>query len=206
MRTSTFLGLMAALCLAGCVGVSYDEMHVDSAAPEPALRTRCQGQLAEGATCTARVEAKLWSTSTGIHVAGAGERYCVSVLPNQVWFDSNRRRIPPLGETGNVWMRMAELRHPEAGYFALMVDVPSVQGFEVSHTARAVTPPSASECFVYDTHSAGQLVLYPNDALGPARAPDWYYTSNNHGFIWVRIRRCEAASPANGRREGPCKI
>jgi len=84
-------------------------------------------------------------------------------------------------------MRFASLRHPDAGYFALMVDVPTVQGFEVSPTARAVETPEGTS---YVARAAGDLVLYPNDALGPKGAPDWYYTSNNHGFIWVQIRRC----------------
>ena len=188
MRLQPVACLLASLLLAGCVGVSYEGMPVDSATPEHAYRGRCQGILAAHAACSARIPANRWSTPTGLRVARAGERYCVTVHPNQVWFDATRRRVPPWGERGSDLMRLASLRHPEAGYFALMIDVPTVQGFDASPTARAVETPEGA---IYVAPAAGDLVLYPNDALGPKGAPDWYYTSNNHGFIWVLIRRCD---------------
>lgn len=188
MRFKSIASLLALVFLLGCVGVSYKEIPIDSAPPNHAYRDRCQGSLAKGQTCLARIPANQWSTATGLRVGGPGERYCLSVPPNQVWFDATRRRTPPWGEQGSFIMRLAPLRHPNAGYFALMVDVPTVPGFAVSPTARAVETPEGAR---YLTPAAGSLVLYPNDALGPTNAPDWYYTSNNHGFIWVSIRRCD---------------
>jgi hypothetical protein len=35
---------------------------------------------------------------------------------------------------------------------------------------------------------AGQLAMYPNDSHGPSIAPRMFY-KNNHGQIWVRVKR-----------------
>lgn len=178
--------LIGVLTLAGCAAIDYETVPVDSASPLSAeTQGRCPATLAPGARCTARVQADQWSSPTGIQVKAKGESYCIAVLPNQVWFDASRRNIPPYGEKGSWLMNLAKKRH-EAGFFSLMVDVQSHA--TVGETAKPVTEelPGAR----YTAQGAGELVLYPNDAVGPSYDPEYFYR-NNSGYIWVNITRCE---------------
>ena len=180
------LSVIGILTLAGCAAIDYKTVHVDSASPPADEKlSKCPAMLAPGASCTARVQADQWSSPTGIRVKEKGESYCIAVLPNQVWFDASRRNTPPYGEKGNWLMNLTKKRH-EAGFFSLMVDVQSKAS--VGETAKPVTDelPGAR----YTAQGAGELVLYPNDAIGPPNEPEYYY-KNNSGYVWVTITRCD---------------
>lgn len=177
-----------ALALAGCTAIRYESLAVDSAAPEGAESLkRCPPKLDDGTECTARIHADQWATPTGIHVL-AGQAYCITVLPNQVWFDADRRNTPPDGEKGSWIMNVVPKRHPKAGYFSLMVDVDTGSSTKRADTAEPVAKLPDGR---YTTAGAGSLVLYPNDAIGPVDDPAYYY-KNNAGYIWVRIKHCGA--------------
>lgn len=176
--------LYGSLTLVGCVATSYKSVTVDSALPANAeTLSRCPLSLEEGQSCMARVQADQWTSPTGIQVKGAGEIYRITVLPNQVWFDADRRNTPPHGEKGSWIMNLSKKRH-DAGFFSLMVDV-QPEAASVGETAKPVTEFSD---FEYTTTGKGKLVLYPNDAIGPPNDPQYYYR-NNSGYIWVTIER-----------------
>jgi hypothetical protein len=182
---NSLLSLIAILMLAGCTAIAYKTVPVDSALPPDAEKlTKCPSTLNPGTSCTARVQADQWISPTGIQ-AEERESYCIAVLPNQVWFDASRRNSPPYGEKGSwVMNHLAKKRH-EAGYFSLMVDIQSkaAQG----DTAKPVADLPRGR---YTAQGAGELVLYPNDAISPSYDPAYYYR-NNSGYIWVTVMRCE---------------
>jgi len=176
--------LITILTLAGCAAIDYKTVSVDSASPPDAEKlTRCPSTLNPSASCTARVQANQWTSPTGIQVK-EGESYCIAVLPNQVWFDASRRNTPPYGEEGSWIMNLAKKRH-EVGFFSLMVDVQSAGA--TGTTAKPVADPQGAR---FTTQKAGELVLYPNDAVGPPQDPAYYY-KNNSGYIWVTVMRCD---------------
>ncbi|MCV2438711.1 hypothetical protein [Paucibacter sp. DJ2R-2] len=182
------LVVSAAVILGGCAAIQYEVMTVDSAPPAAAAQTaRCSMNSPAEKPCLALTYADQWTSSTGIVVKDVGEKFCISVLPHQVWFDADRRNTPPYGEKGSWMMNLAKRRHENEGFFALMVDVRSSDDFAPSNTAKAVKVP---ENFEYVAESTGKLVLYPNDALGPESDPTYYYRKNNSGFVWVSISRC----------------
>lgn len=174
--------VLLALTLAGCQSISYEPVKLDSSAPidlKPCART-----LSVDQSCTALVQAERWISPTGIH-AEAGETYCVSVPPNQVWFDAGRRNTPPHGEEGNWLMNLALKRHKDYGFFNLIVNTKSLD------TGRPGKEQDVSKGAPYKVTMVGELVLYPNDALGPDNDPAFYY-KNNAGQVWVTISQCPA--------------
>lgn len=175
------------LALTGCGTPRYSEVPVDSSSSHVDASKRCPEALLLGQNCWARVEANKWVSLTGISVKEAGEIYCISVPPNQVWFDAGRRNTPPDGEKGSWIMNLATKRHPEVGFFALMVAVKSTDN-TTGQTARLVKEPLN---FQYVAKELGELVFYPNDAANPVGDPAYYY-KNNYGYIWVTITRCAA--------------
>jgi hypothetical protein len=185
----SFISLVAALALAGCTAIEYKSVAVDSPSPidEKGL-VKCPKELRHDKICTARILADQLATPTGIQVAEKGETFCIEVLPHQVWFDADRRNTPPHGDEGNWIMKIGTKRHPEAGYFSLMVDVQAKPPAIQSKSAKQV---GDSPGWTYTADSVGALVLYPNDAIGSTGEPEYYY-KNNSGYIWVTIKRCAA--------------
>lgn len=181
------LSLMA-ISLAGCVAIKYEPVKVDSPAPVDAAEVgKCPPTLEVKKRCIARIQADQWTSWTGIKIAKEGERYWVTVLPDQVWFDKDRRNIPPFGEEGSGIMQLAERRHLKVPFFSLMVDVvpDDNEKLTVQNTAVVVAYPKK---FPFTAKSLGKLVLYPNDVKGPVSAPAYWY-ENNSGHIWVTIER-----------------
>lgn len=177
--------LMAAL-LAGCVAIEYEPVTLDSPPPEIGEQTgRCPEELMANQQCVAQIRANAWMSRTRIH-AKEGEHYCVTVPPDQVWFDKGRRNTPPLGEKGSWIMRLSKKREPHP-FFNLMIAVdPIDKKSETKVKARAVDKPND---FRFIAESRGEIVLYPNDAIGSASYPERWYR-NNSGYIWVTIKRC----------------
>jgi hypothetical protein len=179
------LAAWAVLCLAGCTAVDFQAVVVDSASPVGAAeQLACPGALTTQLGCVARVEARQWTSPTGIQMT-PGQTVCLTVLPDQVWFDADRRHTPPHGEQGTWLMRVPPRRH-DAPFFSLIADLVDAQGTVVTGAAQVM---GTGDNFRFKANSAGQLVLYPNDALGPGFAPDLWYR-NNAGAIWVRIASC----------------
>lgn len=169
--------------LVGCFSIRYKPVKLDSPPPLVAMTMgRCPGRLDVPTSCAVLVQAKEWTSHTGIHVE-AGETYCIKVPSNQVWFDEKRRNIPPKGEPDDWPMNLAQKRHPDAGFFSLIVntltDVDRVlgDGHSVEKNDR------------YQTKSSGEIVFYANDAVGSLADPSYFY-NNNSGQIWVLVQRC----------------
>ena len=174
------------LSLSGCASISYEPVKLDSASPVDAANVHaCPVTLDVNKVCIAKVQADRWTSPTGIEVKEAGEAYCLKVLPDQVWFDANRRHTPPYGEVGSWVMRLSERRHLDP-FFSLMIDVEPEGALHNGKTAKVV--PDLNR-FRFPSAHGGKLVLYPNDAKGPANDPAYWY-KNNHGYIWVIIERC----------------
>jgi len=182
--------LISVWVIAGCTAISYNSLTVDSASPPEAGKNmrKCPAKLEKEAECTARIYADQWTSPTGIQVGAVNEAYCIAVLPNQVWFDADRRNTPPLGERGSWLMNVFEKRHPKSGYFALMVAVLPEPADRATEDAQPVADLLRGR---YTPNFKGSLVLYPNDAIGSPGDSDYYY-KNNSGHIWVSIRRCPA--------------
>lgn len=180
------LAMALAVALAGCAAIAYEPVKVDSATPIDAARLgRCPSKLEPGKVCIAQIHANQWVSPTGVRICEPGERYRVTVPPDQVWFDEARRNTPPYGEEGSWIMKLPAKRH-NAPFFSLMVDaVPTDLGKRVTDTAVVVTD---AKRFLFTAKSVGDLVLYPNDAKGPASDPAHWY-QNNAGYIWVIIER-----------------
>ena len=191
------LSLTLALSLSGCaLFPSYKPVTLDSASPIPGDVKRC-GQHSTG-KCIALVQADQWTSKTGLKVK-ANEAYCVRVLPDQVWFDADRQSTAPRGERGSWLMNRYIKRHPESDFFSLMINTqsdavaPGAPGASGALPAMAIgmdlgaSRPDAA----YVTPVDGELVLYPNDAVGPPGAETHWY-KNNSGQIWVEISRCTA--------------
>jgi hypothetical protein len=189
--TSTLL-LLVTLALAGCFSIRYSPVPVDSPLPTTTI-PRCAGTLLPGAACIAPVIAAHWQTPTGLQVA-LGQTYCVRVPPGQVWFDKGRRNIPPHGERGSSLMRLFDglKRHPDSAWFSLVAAVVPADLAERSYVGPEATlahQDLSRRPQLRISHS-GALVLYPNDAIGPAEDPTWYQR-NNRGQIWVTLQRCD---------------
>ena len=179
------LTIIFVLALTGCGTPRYNEVFIDSSSSHVDVSKRCPETLLPGAaSCVARVEANKSVTSTNINVQPS-ETYCISVPPNQVWFDKDRRNTPPEGEKGSWIMNLFTKRHPEVGFFALMVAVQSADN-TTGQTARNV---KKSLNFKYTAEGPGELVFYPNDAVSTSWNP-YYHYENNSGYIWVTITRC----------------
>ena len=182
----SLLILLVGVCFfAGCTAINYKSLPVDSASPTNAKK--CPAKLlANDGECDARIYADQWATPTGIQVSEANEVYCITVPSNQVWFDAERRNTPPSGEEGSWIMKRFEKRHPESGYFSLMVAVQPDPLALKTNGAEAVAGLTNSR---YKAMFTGALVLYPNDAIGPSGNDDYFY-KNNSGYVWVSISRC----------------
>ena len=179
------LAALAALCLAGCTAIDFQTVVVDSASPVGgADQLACPPTLADAQSCVTRVDARRWTSPTGVLMA-ADQAYCLTVLPDQVWFDADRRHTPPQGEQGSWLMRLPTRRH-DAPFFSLVANLVDRQGAVLAGAAQVV---DAAQNFRFQATAQGELVLYPNDALGPDVAPDFWYR-NNAGAIWVRIAHC----------------
>jgi len=172
--------------LAACASVSYEPVTLDSSAPlDMSSVKKCPETLNVKDDCTALIQANQWMTRTGIKVK-KGEKYAVRVHASQVWFDLDRRNTPPYGEAGSWKMRLFKKRHADAGFFALIINAKAAGSDQLlGHGDLGATPNLA-----YKTPDAGELVLYPNDALGPFDNPAYWY-QNNSGQIWVTITRLE---------------
>lgn len=191
------LALTLALSLSGCaLFPSYKPVTLDSASPIPGDVKRCGQQLS--GKCIALVRADQWTSKTGVMVK-ANEAYCVRVLPDQVWFDADRRNTAPRGERGSWIMNRHIKRHPESDFFSLMINTqlnavaPGAPGAAgaLPVIAMGMDLGASRPGAPYVTPVDGELVLYPNDAMGPAGAQTHWY-KNNSGQIWVEISRCTA--------------
>jgi hypothetical protein len=172
------------LLLTGCASISYEPVTLDSASPsELSELNLCP--IFKAGLCYARVRADQWTSRTGIQV-GPDEKYCVDALANQVWFDGNRRNVPPDGERGSWVMRLFQKRNPSAGFFSLIVNVQFKDGSVDEKAGQMVRDLKGHQ---YIPMRAGELVLYPNDAKAPAN-DSYYWYKNNSGWIWVTVKRC----------------
>lgn len=82
-------------------------------------------------------------------------------------------------------------RHPEVGWFGLVAAVQPL-GDAVPASHHVLSRPPLIQVF-----NDGELVLYPNNAVGQPNGPARCYR-NNQGQIWVTVQRCEGgcACPA----------
>src|SRR6185369_10869861 len=173
--------LALATTIVGCASVSYKPVKSDSPRPQTNMPA-CSGSLVVGQRCLARVQADQLYTSTGLNVK-ARQTYKVEVPPEQVWYDADRRNVPPKGEPGSFIMNMFKSlkRHRNSDWFTLMAAVtnPCIPCME--HSLSDIYDLSATP--VIQVQHDGVLAMYPNDAL-----PRRFY-NNNSGQIWVFIER-----------------
>jgi len=207
--------LVLAINIGGCVSVRYHVVKTDSPRPQTDV-IACSGSLdKKGQRCLARVQADQLFTSTNLDVK-AGQNYKVVVPPDQVWYDADRRNVPPKGDAGSCLMKLGNSlkRHVDADWFTLVATVTDPC---VKHSLGEWHYLSAEDNTMHVQHD-GVLVMYPNDAI-PLRFrdidssqtashvlnseqdgvldmhlvddhPDRYY-QNNSGQIWVFIERLE---------------
>lgn len=132
------------------------------------------------------VQASQWLSYASVKVL-PGEVYQVTVPSGQFWFDLNRRSAPPRGDAGNWIMHLlaSQKRLPGANWFSLIATTVSTD-----HGAPIELPgrQDIGKSGVYTVRYAGSLAFYPNDAVGPATDPMYYYR-NNSGQIWLTITR-----------------
>lgn len=184
----TILLSLATLMLKGCASVNYEPVRHDSSLIS---RTCPLPSRADLGNCTVTlVKASQWESSTGIKVK-AGERVCVQVPPGQVWFDWDRRNVPPHGEAGTWVMNLFTKRHPGAGFFSLIVNTKKASDGTLSEGHSVESHPQ------YVSQHSGELVFYPNDALGGPNDPEFFYR-NNAGQVWVIVRPCVGACTCPG--------
>ena len=170
--------------LIGCASISYEPVQLDSSHLALTMIEECSEQkLSDSKGCVVLVQASLWASSTGIKVK-SGNNYCIQVPPNQLWFDATRRNRPPFGEEGSWLMQLSTKRHPENGFFSLIVNTRN-------KADEALSKPQAVEVNpLYKPGGEGELVFYPNDAEASVFDPAYFYR-NNSGQIWVNVRQCE---------------
>ena len=172
----------------GCASIKYEPVRLDaSIATNP-----CEAQAATTSdNCSiVLVKASRWETLTGIQVA-SGEHICVQVPDGQFWFDKDRRNVPPKGEPGNWLMNRFKKREPDADFFSLIVNTKQESNGQLSIGHPVEKTP------LYISKHSGELVFYPNDAVGGATDPAFFY-KNNAGQIWVVVRRCVGACTCLG--------
>lgn len=170
--------------LFGCASISYEPVKLDSSPLALTMIEECSEQkLSDSKGCVVLVQASLWASSTGINVK-SDKNYCIQVPRNQLWFDATRRNTPPFGETGNWLMQQATMRHPENGFFSLIVNTRNETDDALSKGQAVEVEP------LYRPDREGELVFYPNDAEGSVFDPAFFYR-NNSGQIWVNVRQCE---------------
>jgi len=170
--------LVLATAIVGCASVRYKQVKADSPRPQTSPPA-CSGSLEIGQRCMARVQADQLYTSTGLNVK-ARQTYKVEVPPDQVWYDAERRNVPPKGEPGSFLMNLGKRlkRHSNVDWFTLMAEVTDpCMKYSLGESNNLNTAP-----FIQVQHD-GVLTMYPNDAL-----PRMFY-GNNSGHIWVFIER-----------------
>lgn len=167
--------------IAGCASVIYKQVKTDSPRPQTNIPA-CNGSLEVSQRCLARVQADQLYTSTGLNVK-TRQTYKVEVPPEQVWYDAERRNVPPKGEPGSFMMNLFKnlKRHRNADWFTLMSAVTNPCTPCMKHSMGDIHDLSTTS--VIQVQQDGVLVMYPNDAL-PRRFYD-----NNSGQIWVFIER-----------------
>lgn len=197
MRCSAFSAtaviLVLTLALAGCFRMGYSSLVQDSARP-PGSTPACGKSLKLKESCLALVRASEWYSPTGLSVS-PGESYRISVPAGQVWFDKDRRNLPPYGEKGSWLMNLFSKRDHDSGWFALMAAiVPENQ--PLSTGTEPVNPGHDVERDQdIAVKFAGRLVMYPNDAVWRTGNKDAFY-KNNVGQIWVRIECTQSCAAA----------
>jgi hypothetical protein len=184
--------LLAILMSAGCTAIRYQPVHADSQRPL-SLTPNCKTSateaithLPEGGQCMVLVQANQWLSYASLKIL-PGEAYLVTVPPGQAWFDLNRRSAPPRGDVGNWVMNVlaSQKRHPGAHWFALIATAIST---DTNTPVELPGRQDISNSGVFKVRYAGTLAFYPNDAIGPAADPMYYY-KNNAGQIWVTVAR-----------------
>lgn len=190
---------LATFFLFGCASIFYEPVKLDSSPLAIKISENCtfsEQKLSESKAkdCAVPVQASLWASRSGIKVK-SGKKYCIQVPPNQMWFDATRRNTPPFGEAGNWVMKyLGSKRHPEYEYFSLIantrneIDGTLSKGHAVER--RTLKNGSFEGGPLYIPDGDGELVFYPNDAVGSVGNPAYYY-ENNSGQIWVNVRQCE---------------
>ena len=147
----------------------------------------------------ALVRADSWYSDTGIRVKPA-ESYCIRIPRGQVWFDADRPNSPPAGEPGNLLMNLFQwLRRHDLPWFTLMAGVvgvtqPGIQPSPAIQSLPALQSQNLAQDRRLNATTQGALVLYPNDARGPASRLAYFY-GNNSGQIWVQVSRLQASQP-----------
>jgi len=190
--------LLLLIVLAGCAAIDYSPIKADSPAPVPppapgphpvcaAVPPAGTMRLAKGAACMFPIRADQPLTLTPLAIEPK-ESYRISVPRNQVWFDKERRNVPPHGEPGDWLMNLVApwKRLPGSQWFALIAA-------NLGHDGTATEPypmHDVSTNPVLKFQHAGRLALFPNDAIVPLLGN---FYSNNSGQVWVQIEHCATA-------------
>ncbi len=159
----------------------------------------CPATLAPGQTCLALVDARNWYSDTGIRVAPA-QSYCLRIPTQQVWFDAGRPSSPPVGEPGNLLMNLFTwLKRHDLPWFTLMAGVVGLDqpGIPPGPALASQQSQNLAQDRRLEVNAPGALVLYPNDARGPAGHLTYFY-ANNSGQIWVQVTRLQASQACTG--------
>jgi len=193
------LAVAALVLMSGCATWAQDRV----VAPPPvaqvngkplSIQVPCPAALDTGQTCIALVNARNWYSDTGIRVKPA-ESYCIRIPRGQVWFDAGRPSTPPDGEPGNLLMNLFKwLKRHDLPWFTLMAAVVGVDqpGIAPDLTLASQQSQNLAQDRRLEVKSPGALVLYPNDARGPASRLAYFY-GNNSGQIRVQVSRLQAS-------------
>lgn len=203
LRLSGMVGLLG-ISLSGCVALTYDLQSFDSPRPEgnPWDQTlTCIDQPAgTHVEHLALVRADQWHSATGVQVlAQHTYRIC---LPDarQTWFDAERVNKPLCGEDGSWIMRLynSRRRNPDAKWFSVQATVlapdkrPNVARKEMTEKPVDLCVEGMPSMAYFTPTASGELALFPNDAIGSAERPAYFY-ENNAGQVWLAITLCQGS-------------
>ena len=195
----------ASLCfaLSGCVALSYDTLAFDSPRPATDAPPCLTHSLDKVSECLALVRANQWYSPTGVQVV-AGQTYRVVAPPGQQWFDASRRNTPLCGEDGSWIMNLykTKKRAVDSKWFSVVgvvLQPEVIQGVERTQLSSKPQGICATESAhphwgTFQADASGELALFPNDAMGSAERPAFFY-DNNAGQVWVLISRCANDCP-----------
>lgn len=201
LKLSGMIGLIG-IALSGCVALTYDLQSFDSPRPggEPWDQTpTCIDQPAgTHVECLVLVRADQWHSATGTPVL-AQHTYRIRVPDaRQTWFDAERVNKPLCGEDGSWIMRLynSKRRNTEAKWFSVQATVlapdkrPNAVRKEMAEKPVDLCVEGMSSVAYFTPATSGELALFPNDAIGSAERPAYFY-GNNAGQVWLAIQSCE---------------
>jgi hypothetical protein len=128
-----------------------------------------------------------------------GQTYRIVVPHGQQWFDANRRNTPLCGEEGSWVMNLykTKKRAVDSKWFSIVGVVlqpeakPGVERTQLSNQPQDICAKESAhpEWGSFTADASGELALFPNDAIGSAERPAFFY-GNNAGQVWVLISLC----------------